>query len=352
MNKSSIRLCFFLFALSFSAEFCGCRHEGKIPVLSSIGEYKLDASAPEGLSGITWTGNDSYLFIEDSGGRIHNANVSIDTTSGAITGCKFTSVRQLPAVTDGEGIAYDNGTSSFFVTDESGPKILNVQDSQTALTTAITIPEPLKHIRPNKSLESLSLGTDAQGHHVLWTANEDALTIDGETASATNSALIRIFAIQFTQSDANNGKYESWLYSLDAAQGESLPGLPYKLPFTGVADIAALGDGKLLVMERSCGVIKLKNDPDSCHLITIRIYYADTAKTKPGSKTPLEKKLLWEQSFPNSNYEGITLGPKLNDGTRSVILVADGDVNTTGSGLFKFTFAWAKALYALKLQIR
>ena len=37
----------------------------------------------------------------------------------------------------------------------------------------------------------------------------------------------------------------------------------------------------------------------------------------------MRKTLLWQSVFLTNNFEGITLGPKLSDGTYSVLLVSD-----------------------------
>ena len=48
-----------------------------------------------------------------------------------------------------------------------------------------------------------------------------------------------------------------------------------------------------------------------------------------------------------ANYEGMTLGPELSDGSRALILVSDGDVTHKGS----FTFPWSKRLLSFRLRL-
>jgi hypothetical protein len=336
------------------------------PALTPVGEHPLPSAAPEGLSGIARLRSDSYALTEDSGGRIHFAKIIIDKTTGAITNCTFTDVMTIPGLVDAEGIAYNkyrgkNGT--LYVADENGPKIVQIPlGSQRKVDKALDdvffiwsggavaekplpLPEFLRNVRPNKALEALSAERPSFSNPPpqfgldLWTANEDALTIDGAPSSATNAPLVRICRIPD----------DWWYYRLDAAQGGPIPGAGPDVPFNGLVGLAALGEGRLLVLERSCGFVQGENGaPPS--LITSSIYYVDTSRTKPGSPTPLRKTLLWRQGFPFSNYEGITLGPKLADGSRAVILVADGDVSTARVGGMTLTMQWKKALFALRLK--
>ncbi|MBQ7721672.1 MAG: esterase-like activity of phytase family protein [Kiritimatiellae bacterium] len=323
------------------ALLAGCATRLPLPTLEPIGEFALADDAPEGLSAITWMGDDRYAMAEDSGGRIHFARIEIDSDTGAITNCVFTGVRTVPGLADAEGIAYDPSNGILYVSDESGPKVLLLREEGEP--QEILFPEFFKQVRGNKSLEALDLET-GDGGVVLWAANEDALRCDGPVSSATNSSLVRIAAFPPITTKADAGSW--WFYALDHPVGKAIPGLNRHTPFTGVADIASLGCGRLLVLERSCGLIA--EEDGSAKLITISIHLVDTSSAKPG-KT-LGKHLIWAGSFDRSNYEGIALGPRLADGSRCVLLVADGDVMTARIAGHEVSFPWRKALFALRLQ--
>jgi hypothetical protein len=342
------------------------------PTLTPVGEYSLPEDAPEGLSGIARVNSDTYALAEDSGGRIHFAQILLDKETGTITNCTFTGILEVPGLVDAEGIAYNKyrgKEGTLYVADENGPKIVQfplgsqrkvdkILDSVffpfsggAVETRPLPLPEFIRHARPNKSFEALSIDRPGSGYLPqfglpLWTANEDALTIDGPPSSATNAPLVRIASLPPFAIKKDAGDW--WFYRLDAAQGGPIPGAGPDVPFNGLVGLAALGDGKLLVLERSCGLVP-SEDSGAPSLITSSIYYVDTSRTKPGSPTPLKKKLLWRQGFPFSNYEGITLGPKLADGSRAVILVADGDVSKARVGGMSVTLQWKKALFTLRL---
>ena len=334
-----------LFALASTATalmllLAGCVTQ---PTLTPVGEFPLPPSAPEGLSGIAWTGNDTYVLAEDSGGRIHTATIGLDAPSGTVTGCVFTAVQSVPGLVDAEGVACERESGLLYVSDEAGAKILKILPD--AAPIRVPLPDFFSTTRPNKSLEALSCESTGHGF-MLWTANEDALPVDGPPSSATNAPLVRIACIPpfAMKKDACSW----WFYRLDAAQGGPIPGAGKDVPFNGLVGLAALGDGKLLVLERSCGLVQ-GEDGGAPSFITSSIYFVDTSRTKPGSPTPLKKTLLWRQGFPFSNYEGIALGPKLSDGSRAVILVADGDISKARVGGMTLTMQWKKALFALRL---
>lgn len=305
-----------------------------------VGEFILSDTAPEGLSGITWQGDRQYVLAEDSGGRIHRAEIDVDESTGGINGCKFLSVTNYPVLSDAEGIAFDCESGVIYASDESGPKIVRIKTDGT--TETLKLPEALSRIRHNKSLESLAIGTDGFGKKRIWTMNEEALLIDGPVATAETGSVLRLYAI-----DPENCDYVEWRYRLEPAQGRGMVGVPYHLPFTGLVDLAALGDGMLLALERSCGWIDDASDGET-GLITSSIFLIDTKNVATGRD--VAKKLLWKKVFPCSNYEGMALGPVLADGYHSLILVADGDVNTANTPLGKVTFRWAKALFALRIR--
>ena len=68
------------------------------------------------------------------------------------------------------------------------------------------------------------------------------------------------------------------------------------------------------------------------------------ADARPGC---LAKTLLWRGLTGRANYEGMTLGPELADGSRALLLVSDGDVTRKGA----FAFPWSKRLLSFRLRL-
>ena len=356
--------------------------EPTLPSLSLVGEFPLPDSAPEGLSGIAWRGgipglgdswDDLYALVEDSGGRLHSATIGIDRGTGAITNAVVSPTGSIPGAADLEGVCCgavpvaDGTVPTLFASDERGPAIWAKAafDASSPEWTSLPLPEPLRRCRFNRALESLALSPDGR---LLWTANEGPLPEDGPEPTAERGAKIRIYALPVsgllpktndsrpapassTQAPSASPTEPAFrFYELNAAAGGKMPHLPD--PFNGLAELCALPDGRLLALERTYGLRTRSPDDPRASLIAISIYLVDppssAARTAAAQRPPvLAKTLLWRGLTGRANYEGMTLGPELADGSRALILVSDGDVTRKGA----FAFPWAKRLLSFRLRL-
>lgn len=183
----------------------------------------------------------------------------------------------------------------------------------------------------NHAFESLALSPD--GAH-LFTATETALLQDRRDAAA-GGALARLL-----QYDRRDGTYEP-------AREEVYPVEPPAVPAdfetfqgeNGLVELLALNDTDLLALERSF-VVETGAAVRRTHQ-RIRLYRVslghhtdvlDRFSLLDGAPfAPLEKTLLLDfddrsASLPGlivDNFEGMTFGPALADGRRTLILVAD-----------------------------
>ena len=365
-----------------------------LPSLSLVSEFPLPDSAPEGLSGIAWTSNpghpdtagypfslseesfdicgpDSYALCEDSGGWIHYAEIGVDRGSGAVTSAVFRARERLAGAnesSDLEGVAYARSRWNLthyqlYASDEHFRCI--AQDRPLAISVpspaiAVSLPEPLRAHRPNKGVEAMCLSPDDRA---LWLANEDALPEDGPVATTEHGALVRLWRmdaiagaseaqLRRRRSAGGAGPVEPawWFYELDPAAGGKMPHLPD--PFNGLAELCALPDGRLLALERAYGLRTRGPDDPRASLVAISIYLVDplssAERTAAAERPPvLAKTLLWRGLTGRANYEGMTLGPELSDGSRALILVSDGDVTRKGA----FAFPWSKRLLSFRLRL-
>ena len=107
---------------------------------------------------------------------------------------------------------------------------------------------------------------------------------------------------------------------------------PESFKINGISDILYIGDNKLLVLERSYSTGRL-----AC---TIKVFIADLSsaenieniislKDKSGIKIASKKLLINmdDLGIYIDNIEGITFGPKLSDGKRSLLFIADNNFN-------------------------
>jgi len=275
------------------------------------------------LSGIVHASGERFYAVSDAGGRLFPVDVSIDPQSGFVTAASVAPALTLAGGVDLEGVTSGAG-DSVWVSDETGSAIRRHGLAGGALLDSLGVPAIYQQIRSNLGLESLA-GVDG----VLWTANEEALSVDGDIASATSGTTVRL-----QRFDAAGAPAGQWAYVTDP-----YPGAPIlNRSASGVVDLLALPGGELLVLERS-----LSNQG-----LRARIYQVDFAGASDtaalaglagASFAPVGKRMLWERSAGfDQNYEGLALGPPLDAGDWSLLLVDDGG----GSGIMH--------LYPLRLR--
>jgi hypothetical protein len=276
----------------------------QIEAVPGQSSFKLDYEKATDFSGITWVAADQFYAVSNRDRAIFPLRLTIAGT-GLISRVHVGA--RIPVKTtlnDFEGIAYWPAGDRLYVSTERPAGIVGT-DRLGDATFHITVPEVFNRARRNKSLESLAFGAGA-----FWTANEDAIERDGEPSSAGKGALIRL-----QKFDERLRPVAQFAYRSDTSL------LRVSDSGTGVTDLAVLPNGRLLVLERVVGLG-----------LIARIYLVDfedaidTTKIAAfgGSEVvPVKKTLLFERSTGRDNFEGIALGPELEDGWRSLILIAD-----------------------------
>lgn len=178
--------------------------------------------------------------------------------------------------------------------------------------------------RQNGVLEGMSF---ARNYRTLFVNVEEPLYEDGPRADLSNNQpWIRIYRFDVA-SKKNTAQYA---YKLDpVAYPTTAPGA---FMVNGVPDILVLDDRQLIVMERSFSTGRWP--------CTIKLYLTDLAtagdvrnnvslRNNPPTK-PLSKKLLLNMDTLGiyvDNVEGMTLGPTLPNGHRTLVLVSDNNFN-------------------------
>ncbi len=295
--------------------------------ITGIGKYNISnvPSGQEGLSGITWAGGTTYYAAEDSGGRLHKLSINLDLSTGQIIGSpNDVSQATLSGRVDIEGVAYiDN--NEVYVSDETGATITKYPVTGGASTGNISVPDIYTAYRTNKSLESLTRQSNGAS---IWTANEEALNgttnggtsvDDGPEASTSNGTAVRLQKFDSSLSAAGQ-----WAYITEDVKGLS--------GSRGVSDLCVLPDGQLLVLEREAywngslwgDTIDYRN---AIYLVdfTNATDISNITSLNGASYTPVSKTLLWSDTFDNDMFEGLCLGPQLNDGSYSLLMISDGD---------------------------
>ena len=291
-------------------------------------QHYFQRTVPKGnYSGLTWLGGDRYAVVSDKSSEsgFFRFRIQIDTVSGDIKDVVndgFQSSGELNK--DEEGIAFFPKDSTLLISREADNRILEYDMNGKLTGRELTIPSVFSTATPAYGLEALTY--NAQTHR-FWTTSESTLKPDGQQANATNQVKNRL---RFQSFDDSFIPQEQYAYLMDAA--ESHPSASnYAM---GVSALAALNDGKLLVLEREFVVTSSKIGS----FVENKVYCVDPAQSISISQekeldtdSPYMQKTLiamWKTSLGLlrqnlANYEGMCLGPRLADGSQVIVLCAD-----------------------------
>ncbi|HZJ67956.1 MAG TPA: esterase-like activity of phytase family protein [Kofleriaceae bacterium] len=228
---------------------------------------------------------------------------------------------------DGEALALADDRF-LVVADETRQAVFSV-DRQGRDAERISLPW-FRGTRHNLGLEGVGYVRSPEGRYV-FAINEEALEGDGPTATATHGTVVRLLRHPLDGGDDLEVAYLTDPIFADGAPGDN-----------GVSDIAALSRDRVLVLERAYVVGKGN---------AIRIYDVDLRsghdiRTPDASAAvPIPKQLVVDLALIKDhrcadqpqlqrrrtleNYEGMAIGPTLDDGRRVLFLVSDDNSRAT-----------------------
>ena len=189
---------------------------------------------------------------------------------------------------------------------------------QVKLPATLEIQKEKKGPRNNGTLEGITFD---KNYKTLYTSVEEPLFEDGDQASTSKGGLIRLYQFD-VKTKQNTAQYG---YQLEAIAHEPKPKDAFAV--NGVAAIQYYNKNQLLVLERSYSTGK-----QAC---TIKVFLCDLKKATnvkdydslQNQKIELaSKKLILNMDdlgIFTDNIEGLTFGPKLANGNRSLIFVSD-----------------------------
>jgi 3-phytase len=331
--------------------------------LDFIGERELpnamafQGTTVGGLSAISYDARTgTYYVISDDRSQTGPARfytARLDFADSGLTGVELTGTHPLlrpdgttypPTSTatstvapDPEGIAVDPRDGGLVWTSEGerivpadGPAVLGDPWIRRATTTGeytgqLPLP-PQLHMnsqstgpRRNQTLEGVTFTPDGRQ---LVTAMEDPLYQDGDDPTPAHGALTRL-----TVHDARTGlPTAQYAYPLESLFATPPDG---STDTNGVSDLVALGNDRFLVLERAS--VFSANDWKA-RIFLVDLHGATDVLGRDslgdGPVRPVRKTLVTDLSdiagLPRvDNVEGITLGPRLPDGRRTVVLVSD-----------------------------
>ena len=149
---------------------------------------------------------------------------------------------------------------------------------------------------------------------------------DGPRATRAHGTRVRLQRFTRPAPEAAWTAAGQWMYVTDSVGGGDFAGKSR----CGVSGLLCLGDGTLLVLEREMSIKKGKVLPSfRCRIYAIDFNHADdvadVVALKGTARRPVAKRRLFGAHTGLAMYEGICLGPALADGSRSVLLISDGD---------------------------
>lgn len=334
------------------------------PALQYLGQRQVpsaeifDGTVVGGLSGISYdaTAGVYYVISDDrsakSPARFYTARIAV--SGNGVDAVDFVSTRpwldrggapfapldataRPPVIPpDPEGIAVDVARQRLYwssegerlTDDPNGPVLLDpwvrMAEFDGRYLGEFTLPADLRMSaddrgpRRNAALEGLTLTPSGRW---LWAAMEGPVFEDGPEPTDQHGALTRITRLD-PQTALPAGQY---LYPLDPVT--SGPGGD-----DGVADLVALDDSTFLALERGYG------DHTAARIYRLEVGDAEDVSARPGvagrpvrtmTKTLLADLNATPGLAPLDNVEGLTLGPALPDGRRTVIVVSDDNFSPT-----------------------
>lgn len=305
-----------------------------------------------GLSGIDYDASTGRFFaISDDRSQINPArfyDLSLNLTSAAFTGVNFHGVETLkqpdgttfPALSlDPEAIRLDPVTRTLYWTSEGEKVPARVTNPFTReanldgthvreLTTPAAFfptapPDTTSGIRNNLAFESLTLAPDRD---TLFTATENALYQDGPAATTAGGTVSRI--LSYDRVTGLPGA--EYAYLTEPVVAEPVPAGSFAT--LGLVEMLALSDTEFFTLERSFST-GVGNAILLFHTsIAGATDVSGLASLTGGGYTPATKTLLLDLAvlgIPLDNVEGLSWGPVLDSGSRSLILVSDNNFSAT-----------------------
>ena len=314
----------------------------------------VDGTLVGGLSGIDYDpAADLWYLISDdksdkSPARFYTAKLAFDKARFAsveiehavtllqVDGTPYPNAKAGGEVPDPESIRRDPETGNLWWTSEGDRKLglspfLRVAASDGKQVGDMPTPEIFtmnkdqeNGPRHNLGFEGLSFAPDGRS---VWLAMESALYQDGPIATPSAGAIARL-----TRLDREGKVLAQYAYPLDPIQAVPTG----KNGDNGISEILAIDDTHAYVLERS-GV----EGADGVWKMYIRIYFIKTARATDiaavqslasANYIPVSKALVIDlakipEIGPVDNIEGMSWGPAVSGGKRSLVLVSDNNFN-------------------------
>lgn len=316
--------------------------------LSAVAVVRIESverrSLPKlnGMSGICPVGGDDYLLLQDhadgeQASKFRPLKLRFDPATGRIVELCAGDAVALAESPDTEDLVFDAASGTLWAVDERGPRLREFRRDGSLTGRSAPVPEMFSEGRGwvfNRSLEALAISEDGL---MLWTANEQALKDDGALTDTEPGVAPLVRIVRFVRpSPADDWRVDRAIaYRVDPSAGS----LDVQ---NGIAGLCALPDGSLLVLEREvstvtsgrCRIYRLSG---AAARAATDVSAVSSLKTAEFAAVEKGRPLVDFDHRRNSSllnyrmtlYEGLCLGPRLADGSRVLVMVADGGEKRT-----------------------
>lgn len=267
-----------------------------------LGKFGIKAAH---YSGIAALGGTKYAVVTDKDPKsgFYIWDINIDTKTGEVTNVTNLSKQEDAnnIYRDVEGICYCPKRNTVWISGEEDQRVLEHTLDGKLTGKELAIPEDFgrQYIQDNRGFEPLGHDTI---RHLFWTTTED-------NRKADQSHAVKL--LEFNEEGQYIHQYD---YHLDEPQAKN----DGRFRIFGVVAITPLPNGKLMILEREARIAP-KYNGSKCW-----------CKLFDWSPTLGEKRLVdsWVTKFSVTNvkfanYEGMCLGPVLEDGRQTLLLISD-----------------------------
>jgi hypothetical protein len=321
--------------------------------INFLDEYVLDSESSVdghkigGLSGIDFNG-EKFTLISDHSKKpvLYQADIIIERNK--IKKVQFLKGQTLScdsiSIFDTESLRYKVNDNKFIISGEGSIKnnhdpVLFEVNSKGICRKIYDLPKYFKASsvdgpRSNGVFEGLTLDHDKTG---FWVVNELPLKRDGKKPKLfnTNSPL-RLTHYKFDDDQPD------FQLSYDLDRLRKVPLLPFGL--NGATELLQIDEQNVLVIERAYSAgHKSKGNRIKIFMVNVsnQKNLLNTSSLRRAKINNLKKTLLFDSKHIKKrlklkfidNIEGITFGPKLDNGNNSLILISDNNFNAFGKQL-------------------
>ena len=269
---------------------------------------------PGNYSGITYLGNNLYAIVDDKNNKtaFEIFEIMLNPENGKIDKItlhnKNIIVNQHSPTTqnDAEGITYCNTTKTIFICSESEQTIkeFTIEGKQTGRELSIPKLFSKENIQKNRGFEALTYSTYDS---LFWTVTESELITDKDNNQLNGQKL----RIQSFGLDLQPMKQYAYLTDKPTAKRK---GKEYAHGISSNYYIGSYSKHKLFVIspteQNECSLT------ESLNKISPDIFIQKKEICSFNTRLRIGK-------INFANYEGMCLGPKLNDGRQTIILIND-----------------------------